>query len=103
MAKKIKFRAKEKDGIVTVKAILNHVMESGRRKDKESGKVIPAHYIKTVTLKIGDKTVLVGNLSGSISKNPYLSFKYKGAKGETLKLDWVDSKDEKATAETEIK
>jgi sulfur-oxidizing protein SoxZ len=99
----IKLRAKEKDGIVTVKTIMNHVMESGRRKDKESGETIPAHYIKTVTLMIADKTLLKANWSGSISKNPYLSFKYKGAKGEILKLKWDDSKGKSDTAETTIK
>jgi sulfur-oxidizing protein SoxZ len=99
----IKLRAKEKNGIVTVKTIMNHVMESGRRKNKETGETIPAHYIKTVTLIMADKPLLKANWSGSISKNPYLSFKYKGAKGETLKLKWEDNKGETAIAETKIK
>jgi len=46
MAKKsIKVRAKEKKGVVTVKALMNHPMETGLRKNKKTGKMFPAHFI----------------------------------------------------------
>ena len=48
MAKSIKIRAKEKGGVVTVKALMNHPMETGLRKDKKTGKAIPAHFINEV-------------------------------------------------------
>ena len=44
--KEMKIRAKVKDGVTTVKAIMYHEMESGSRKDKETGELIPAHFIK---------------------------------------------------------
>jgi sulfur-oxidizing protein SoxZ len=92
MAKSIKVRAKERKGVVTVKALMNHPMETGLRKDKKTGKMIPAHHIQEVMAKSGDKTVLEGVWGGAISKNPYLSFKYPGAKGDSLTLSWVDNK-----------
>ena len=92
MAKSIKIRAKEKGGVVTVKALMNHPMETGLRKDKKTGKLIPAHHIQEVTAKAGDATVMAAVWGGAISKNPYLSFKYKGAKGDSLTLSWVDNK-----------
>ena len=92
MAKSIKLRAKAKKGIVTVKALMNHPMETGLRKDKKTGKMIPAHHIQEVMAKVGDKTVLDAVWGGAISKNPYLSFKYNGAKGESITLSWVDNK-----------
>lgn len=92
MAKSIKIRAKERKGVVTVKALMNHVMETGLRKDKKTGKLIPAHFIQEVVVKAGDKTVLDAAWGGAISKNPYLSFKYAGAKGDQLTLSWVDNK-----------
>ena len=56
MAKKtIKIRAKLKDDIVTVKALMTHPMETGARKDK-SGALIPAHFIQEVTCESGGKT-----------------------------------------------
>ena len=92
MAKSIKLRAKAKNGTVTVKALMNHPMETGLRKDKKTGKLIPAHHIQEVTAKSGDKMVLEAAWGGAISKNPYLSFKYNGAKGDSLTLAWVDNK-----------
>ena len=39
------------------------------------------------------KAVFVAKWNVSISKDPYLSFKFKGAaKGDTIKISWVDSK-----------
>ena len=91
MAKSIKLRAKAKKGVVTVKALINHPMETGLRKDKKTGKPIPAHHIQEVTARAGDKTVMEAVWGGAISTNPYLSFKYSGAKGESMTLSWVDN------------
>lgn len=92
MAKSIKVRAKAKNGIVTVKALINHPMETGLRKNKKTGKMIPAHHIQEVTAKSGDKTVMSAVWGGAISKNPYLSFKFSGSKGDSITLSWVDNK-----------
>ena len=92
MAKSIKLRAKASKGIVTVKALMNHPMETGLRKDKKTGKLIPAHHIQEVMAKSGDDTVMSAVWGGAISKNPYLSFQYKGSKGDSLTLSWVDNK-----------
>jgi len=91
MAKSIKLRAKAKKGVVTVKALMNHPMETGLRKDKKTGKLIPAHHIQEVVAKSGDTTVMDAVWGGAISKNPYLSFKYSGDKGDSLTLSWVDN------------
>lgn len=100
---KIKLKAKAKGDVVEVKALMTHPMETGQRKDKKTGEKIPAHYIKEVVVAANDKTVLTANWGGSISKNPYLSFKYAGAKGDKIKLSWTDNKDETSSAETEVK
>ena len=92
MAKSIKLRAKAKKGIVTVKALMSHPMETGLRKNKKTGKMIPAHHIQEVTAKSGDKTVMTAVWGGAISKNPYLSFKFSGSKGDSITLSWVDNK-----------
>ncbi len=103
MAKSIKIRAKAKDGVVTVKALMNHPMETGLRKDKKTGKLIPAHHIQEVTAKAGDNTVMTAVWGGAISKNPYLSFKYPGAKGDSLSLAWVDNKGNSDSMTTKVK
>ena len=45
----IKIRAKESKGIVTVKALIKHPMETGKRKNKKTGELIPPHYIQEVS------------------------------------------------------
>ena len=101
---KIKIRAKEKSGTVTVKSLLKHPMETGNRKDKKTGKKIPAHYITEVTCEVNGKTVMTAYLGPGVSKDPYMSFDVKGAKkGETVKLSWVDNKGESASGEATVK
>ena len=87
-----KMRAKSKKGVVTVKALMTHPMETGLRKDKKTGKLIPAHHISEIVCESAGKTVVTCHWSGSISKNPYLSFKYAGEKGGEIKLTWTDNK-----------
>jgi sulfur-oxidizing protein SoxZ len=46
---------------------------------------------------------MTANWGGAISKNPYLSFNFKGAAaGDTISLSWVDNKGEKDSAEAAI-
>ena len=99
----IKIRAKEDGGVTTVKALVKHTMETGLRKDKKTGKLIPAHFIQEVTCEHNGNAVMTALWGPAVSKNPYLSFKFKGAsKGDTLKLNWVDNKGEKDSAETQV-
>ena len=104
MAKSIKIRAKVKKGVATVKCLINHPMETGLRKDKKTGKKIPAKFIQEVTAEHGGKTVLNAQWSGAISKNPFLSFKFSGAdSGDTIKISWVDNTGGSDSAEAKIK
>ncbi len=100
----IKIRAKAKGGVTTVKTLISHPMESGLRKDSKTGEKIPAHHVTEVTAEHKGNTIMTGNWSGGISKNPYLSFKFKGAaSGDMIKISWVDNKGEGDSAEAKIK
>jgi len=104
MGDSIKIRATEKNGITEVKALFTHPMETGARKDSATGELVPAQFIQEVVCECNGKTVLTGQWSGGISKNPYLSFKFKGGnKGDVVKLSWVDNKGDKDSAEEPIK
>jgi sulfur-oxidizing protein SoxZ len=98
----IKIRAKQKGDTVTVKALMTHPMETGTRKDKKTGKMIPAHYIQEVKCEAGGKAVMTAYWNGGVSKNPYISFKFKGNKGDMLKLTWVDNQGNSESAESAI-
>ncbi|MBS83375.1 MAG: thiosulfate oxidation carrier complex protein SoxZ [Gammaproteobacteria bacterium] len=88
----IKIRAKESKGIVTVKALIKHPMETGKRKNKKTGELIPPHYIQEVSGEANGKEVIKVYWGPAVSKNPYLTFKYKGEKGDKVTLTWVDNK-----------
>ena len=105
MAKKsIKVRAKEKGGVTTVKCLISHPMETGLRKDKKTGKEIPAHFVQEVVAEHNGNAVMAAQWSGAISKNPYLSFKFSGgAKGDALKVSWTDNKGGGDSIESKIK
>jgi len=104
MAKSIKVRAKVKGGSTVVKALISHAMETGLRKNKKTGKMIPAHFIQEITCSHNGNNVLSADWGTAVSKNPYLSFKFSGAKkGDTLKMSWVDNKGESDSVEAKIK
>lgn len=100
----IKIRAKIKKGACEVKALIKHPMETGLRKDKKTGKVIPAHFIQEVTCQHNGNEVMNGQWGGAISTNPYVSFFIEGAnKGDTISLSWVDNTGAKDSAEAKVK
>lgn len=93
-----------KEGVTTVKALMTHPMETGLRKDKKTGNMIPAHFIQNVTAKHKGNEVLTAEWGGSVSKNPYLSFKFNGgAKGDDIELSWKDNKGNTDSASAQIK
>jgi len=102
-SKTIKIRARAKGNAVTVKALIKHPMETGLRKDKKTGKKIPAHFIQEVTCKADGKQVLLAEWGPAISKNPYLSFTFDGTKGQTVVLSWADNKGQSDSAEVKVK
>lgn len=103
MAKSIKIRAKERDGIVTVKALINHPMETGLRKNRKTGKKIPAHFIREMVASANGQTVLTAHWSSGVSKNPYVSFKYAGTKGDAVSITWFDNRGKSDSADYQVK
>jgi sulfur-oxidizing protein SoxZ len=103
MQKKMKIRAFLKNDLAIIKAIIYHPMETGQRKDKKSGKEIPAHYITEATAFHNGEAVLTCLWGAGVSKNPFLSFDLKGAKaGDTIKVSWVDNLGESASEEAQL-
>ncbi len=103
MADPMRIRAAvDANGVTEVKVLMNHEMETGQRKDAQ-GKTIPAWFIQEVTATYNGKTVLSALWGPAVSKNPFMSFKFKGAaKGDKVQVTWVDSKGDKRTDEATI-
>ena len=100
----IKVRAKVSKGEAKVKCLISHPMETGLRKDKKTKKLIPANFIQEVVCEHAGKTVMNAQWNSTISKNPFLSFAFTGAKsGDMIKISWVDNNGKSDTTEAKIK
>ena len=87
---------------VEVRALINHPMYIGKR-DTASGKFVDPHYIEEVVVDLNGKTIVHGDWSTGVAKNPYLAFRVRGAqKGDKVKLSWKDNKGESDSLETTI-
>ena len=92
MANDMKMRAQLKGDITEVKVLMTHPMETGRRKN-DFDEVIPAHFVQLVTAMLNGKAVLEAQWGTGIAKNPYLTFRLKGAKvGDIVAVNWHDNK-----------
>jgi sulfur-oxidizing protein SoxZ len=103
MADPMRIRANvDANGVTEVKVLMSHEMETGQRKDAQ-GKTIPAWFIQNVTATHNGKTVLSAEWGPAVSKNPFLSFKFKGAqKGDKVQVTWVDNRGDKRTDEATV-
>lgn len=102
MADPMRIRANVTGDTTEVRVLMSHEMETGQRKDA-AGKVIPAWHIQNVTATHNGKTVLAAQWGPAVSKNPFLSFKFKGgAKGDKIQVTWVDNRGDKRTDEALI-
>jgi len=98
----MKIRAQLKNDLTEIKVLMSHPMETGRRKN-DFGDVEPAHFIQLVTATLNGKTVLEAQWGTGISKNPYLTFRLKGAKaGDKVAVKWLDNKGESGAIETAV-
>ncbi|MAY43315.1 MULTISPECIES: thiosulfate oxidation carrier complex protein SoxZ [unclassified Neptuniibacter] len=100
----IKVKAKTSGEKTKVKLMAKHIMESGQRKDKKTGEMIPAMFLKELKVMHAGKDVFMANLGTAISKNPYFAFNFAGGtKGDELTMTWVESTGATGTEIAKIK
>jgi sulfur-oxidizing protein SoxZ len=103
MADPMKIRATLQGDVADVRVLMAHPMETGQRKDA-AGKLVPLHFIQTITAQLNGKTVFSADVSQAVSRNPVFAFKVKGAKaGDKLSITWQDNTGDKRTDEIVIR
>ena len=91
MASSIRVRAILNGDTTDVQTLIQHPMDTGLVKDAK-GEVIPAHYIQQLSFEHNGKAVFLADWGTAVSKDPYVKFAFKGAaKGDELKVSWVDN------------
>ncbi len=98
---KIKLKPKARKGVIGIKALIKHPMETGLRKKK--GKIVPANHIVHMVVKHNGAVVVDADIGATISKNPYFKFNVAGAKGDTIELTYKDNKGKSDTATAKSK
>lgn len=92
-----------KGEIIKLKTLIKHPMESGLRKDKNTGEQIPAHFVESVIVEYGGKVVLNSTWTGAISKNPFFSFSIKANASGPVSVTWKDNQGQEFKAAADIK
>ena len=102
MADPMRIRAASKDGVVNVKVLMSHDMETGQRKDA-AGKLVPAWHITEVMATHNGKTVMTAEWGTGVAKNPFMQFVIKGAKaGDKVGIMWKDNRGETRSDEATV-
>jgi sulfur-oxidizing protein SoxZ len=98
--KKLRIKAKEKKGIVTVKCMAKHAMLSYDQAAKKGKK---ANFITHMTGTVNGETVFEMSSSQFLSKDPFMKFAFKGTKGDKLVMKAVDLSGDSVETSKKIK
>jgi sulfur-oxidizing protein SoxZ len=104
MGKPIKIRANVNGDNAEIKALMPHDMESGQRRNPDTGELVPAHYITDVIFRHNGDVVMEAFWGPAVSKNPYVSFTVAGAaSGDTISIHWKDNAGDSSETEVTLK
>ena len=92
----------KKGEVVEIRSLIMNPMTTGLSKDKKTGKLIPAHFIQTVSITFNDKPLLDIDWSTAVSANPYLAFKMRAEESGTVKMTWKDNSNGTWSADSKI-
>lgn len=95
--------ATKKGESALIKTLIKHPMESGLRKDKETGELIPAHFIQEIMAEYGGNVVMKTAWTGAISKNPFFSFYVRADKTGPVTVTWKDNMGQEWKETSELK
>lgn len=99
----IKIRTQTTERVTEVRLLITHPMENGRNRDAVTAELIPAHYIEQLVLKVNNRLVINTRMTGSLSKNPFLTFRLRDlSAGDVLTVEWRDNLQESDLAEYKV-
>lgn len=75
--------------IITIKSLISHPMESGQRKDKKTGELIPRNIINNLLVTFEGDTVFEAEILPAVSTNPYFEFTMKVPGPGEVAFKWV--------------
>jgi sulfur-oxidizing protein SoxZ len=104
MADPMRIRIVRKEDVADIKMLVFHPMETGYRTNTVTGEIVPKHFIKTLQARHNGATVLDVQWSRSVSRNPFLHFRVRGASaGDEIVIAWQDNFGETGGTKAKIK
>lgn len=88
--------------VITIKTLISHPMETGLRKDKKTGELIPRRIIHTFTATFNGQEVIRVDVDPAVSANPYFEFEMKVPESGTVHFEWHDDNGEVFTVDKKI-
>ncbi len=76
--------------VMKIKSLISHPMESGVRKNKKTGKLIPRDIINSFVASFNGKPFFETKMHPAISADPYFAFYFKVPGSGTFKFQWTD-------------
>lgn len=87
--------------IIEVRAMIQHVMETGYR-EGPNGVTIPRNIINRFVCKYASEEIFSAELFPAISANPYMAFSTVATGSGTLTFEWTDDQGETQSTSAEI-
>ena len=88
--------------VIKIKTLISHKRESGQRKDKKTGELIPRMIINRFSVEFNGAEIFSCDLEPAVSANPYFEFSARVNESGTFKFKWVDDDGTVIEAEKEI-
>jgi len=93
----------DKGEIVTIKTLISHKMETGLRKDRKTGELIPRRIINKFVAQFNGEDIFSVDIDPSISANPYFQFKMKAEESGEFAFIWTDDNGDTHTKKSKLK
>ena len=78
-------------------------METGLRKNKKTGKIIPRSIINKFVAQFNGKEVFSADIDPAISANPYFQFKMKAEESGEFNFMWTDDNGDTYSKKSKLK
>jgi sulfur-oxidizing protein SoxZ len=89
--RRLKFKELAKQGeVIQIKTLAEHNMETGVRRDPDTGVIYPRLIIQKVTAKYNGVIVFKANWFSGVSANPYLAFFITAKESGLIEVEWKD-------------
>ena len=92
----------KKGEIIEVRCLAEHVMQTGRRRNPDTGELIPRFLIERCECHYNGQLVFSADWFNGVATNPYLRFKLKAVETGTIEITWIESDGVKTAASAEI-